>query len=290
MTTQVVAVDWGPAQNALRDMVGRVTTMLRGIPVRDDKALGEWKLADVAMHLSQAWVIVPCMARRDLSRVYEVLPGMTATTSGSPIGDIWELGDMTKLGVVSDPERDLGVLADRIDARAAEFFAESAGASPDEQLPWLVEGSTVPRRTLTCHLLNETIVHGYDIALAAGVPWTIDRAYAAMVLAGFIIPVLQALDPRAMVDQEHAAGLHATFDVRLRGGTRFDFVFDDGALHIQAPAGRRADCHLSVDPVAMLMVGWDRKSQWPAIAKGQFVAWGRKPWLGPRFASLLRSA
>ncbi len=288
--TTVASVDWAAAQEALRDMVGRLTTMLRSIPVGDGKALGEWKLTEVAMHLSQAWVIVPCMARRDLSRVYEVLPGMTPMPTGSPIGDIWELGDMTKLGVTSDPERDLGVLADRIDTRAAEFFAESSGASPDEQFPWLVEGSTVSRCTLTCHLLNETIMHGYDIALAAGVPWKIDRSHAAMVLAGFIIPVLQALDPRAMVDQEQAAGLHATFDVRLRGGTRFDFVFDDGALHIDAPAGRRADCHLSVDPVAMLLVGWDRKSQWPAIAKGQFVAWGRKPWLGPRFASLLRSA
>ncbi len=290
MTTEEAPVDWAVAQEALRDMVGRLTTMLRRIPVRDDKTLGEWKLTDVAMHLSQAWVIVPCMARRDLSRVYEVLPGMTATPSGSPIDDIWELGDMTKLGVASDPERDLSVLADRIDTRAAEFFSESANASPDEQFAWLVEGSTVSRATLTCHLLNETIVHGYDVGLAAGVPWKIDRAYAAMVLAGFVIPVLQALDPRAMVDQEKAAGLHATFDVRLRGGARFDFVFDDGAMRIEPPAGRRADCHLSVDPVAMLMVGWDRKSQWPAIAKGQFVAWGRKPWLGPRFASLLRSA
>ncbi len=290
MTTDVAPVDWAEAQEALRAMVGRLTTMLRNIPVPGGKALGDWDLTEVAMHLSQAWVIVPCMARRDLSRVYEVLPGMTAMPSGSPIADIWELGDMTKLGVTSDPERDLSVLADRIDTRATEFFAESAGASPDEQFAWLVEGSTVSRRTLTCHLLNETIMHGYDIALAAGVPWKIDWAYAAMVLAGFIIPVLQALDPRAMVDQEQAAGLHATFDVRLRGGARFDFVFDDGALHIEGPAGRRVDCHLSVDPVAMLMVGWDRKGQWPAIAKGQLVAWGRKPWLGPRFASLIRNA
>jgi len=289
VTTEVAPVDWAEAQDALRDMVGRLTTMLRNIPVPGGTALGEWDLTEVAMHLSQAWVVVPDLARRDLSHVLAVLPGMTATASGSLIADVWELGDMTKLGVASDAERDLGVLADRIEERAAEFLAESAGTSPDERFAWLVEGSTVSRRTLGCHLLNETIIHGYDLAQAAGVPWKIEPAYAVMVLAGFIIPVLQALDPHAMVDQEKAAGLRATYDLRLRGGARFDFVFDDGELRIQAPAGRRADCHLSVDPTAMLLVGWGRKSQWPAIAKGQLVAWGRKPWLGPRFASLIRS-
>jgi len=282
-------VDWAEAQEALRVMVGRLTKMMRAIPASTGNALGEWTLTEVAMHLSQAWVVVPGMARRDLSRAFEVLPGMVVTPGGSLLGDVWDLRDMTRLGVASDSERDLAVLADRIDERAAEFFSESAGASPDDRFAWLVEGSTVSRRTLTCHLLNETIMHGYDMALAAGAPWSIERDYAAIVLAGFVIPVLQALDPRAMVDQEKAAGLEATFDVRLRGGARFDFVFDDGALHVETPVGRRADCHLSVDPAAMLMVGWNRKSQWPAIAKGQFVAWGRRPWLGPRFASLIRS-
>jgi len=289
MTTEVRQVDWADAQQALRKAVGRLTTMLRTIPASPTTVLGEWNPADVAMHLSQAWMVVPGMARRDLSRVLEVLPGVAPTPSGSLLAHIGELGDLTRLGVASDPERGLGVLADRIDERAAEFFAASAGAPPDEEVAWLVEGSTVSRRTLTCHLLNETIVHGYDIALAAGVPWTIERSHAAMVLVGFIIPVLQSLDSHAMVDQAKAAGLQVTYDVRLRGGARFDFVFDDGALQIVAPAGRRVDCHLSVDPVEMLLVGWGRRSQWPAIAKGQFVAWGRKPWLGPRFASLIRT-
>jgi len=289
MTTDAPTVNWADAQETLRNAVTRLTTMLRTIPASTSTVLGEWNPTEVAMHLSQAWTVVPGMARRDLSRALEVLPGMAATASGSLIAHIGELADMTKLGVGSDPERDLGVLADRIDERAAEFFAASSGAPPDEQVAWLVEGSTVSRRTLTCHLLNETIVHGYDIARAAGVPWTIERSHAAMVLAGFIIPVLQSLDPHAMVDQAKAAGLQVTYDVRLRGGARFYFVFDDGALQIVPPAGRRVDCRLSVDPVAMLLVGWGRRSQWPAIAKGQIVAWGRRPWLGPRFSSLIRT-
>ncbi len=289
MTTDAPKVDWADAQEALRVAVTRLTTMLRALPDSDPAAVGQWSLSEVAMHLSQAWMIVPGMARRDLSRVYEILPGMTPTASGSVIGDLWELGDMTKLGVASDPERDLGVLADSIDQRAAEYFTKTEGLSPDERRVWLVEGSIVPRVTLTCHLLNETVVHGFDIARAAGVPWTIERREADMIIAGFIIPVMQALDPRAQVDQQKAAGMSATYDVRLRGGSHFTFVFDDGELHIEPPSGARVDCHLSADPVAMLLVAWGRTSQWSAIAKGQLVAWGRKPWLGPRFRAMIRN-
>jgi len=289
MTTNGPAVEWAEAQAALRDMVGRLTAMLRSIADPGGAVVGDWNLTEVAMHLSQAWVVVPGLARGDLSRAYEVLPGMAGTAGAAMIKDVWDLGEMTKLGVTTDSERNLGVLADRIDERAAEFFAESIEASPDEPRTWLVEGTTVPRLVLTCHLLNETVVHGYDIAKAAGVPWKIERRYAALVLGGFIVPVMQALDPRALVDQQKAAGLRATFDLRLRGGERFDFVFDDGAMHVEAPSGRRADCHLSADPAALLLVGWGRKSQWGAIARGQLVAWGPKPWLGPRFRSLVRN-
>ncbi len=284
----VSTVDWVEAQEALRDMAGRLTAMLRTIADPGEIALGEWTLTEVAMHLSQAWVVVPGLARDDLSRAHEVLPGTAGTAGDSLIRDIWELGATTKLGVRTDPERDLGVLADRIDERAAEFFAESTSRSADERHAWLVEGTTAPQVMLTCHLLNETVMHGYDIALTGGAPWKIEPAYAAMVVAGFIIPVMQALDPHALVDQQRAAGLRATYEFRLRGGARFTFVFDDGQMHIEAPSARRIDCHLSVDPAAMLLVAWARKSQWPAIAKGQLVAWGRKPWLGLRFRSLIR--
>ena len=60
-------------------------------------------------------------------------------------------------------------------------------------------------------------------------------------------------------------------------------------MSVEAPSARRVDCHLSVDPAAFLLVAWDRMSQWHAIPRGQLLAWGRRPWLGLRFRSLLRS-
>lgn len=282
-------VDWAEAQTALREEVGRVVALLRSVRNPTAPAVGAWTVAEVAMHLTQGWLIVPGLARGDLSDAHELLPGLAGRHGASLIGDVWELAGVTTLGVASDPERDPAVLADRIETRAAAFLDEAATHSAGETRPWLVEGTTLPLPTFTCHLLNEAIMHGSDIARAEGRPWPIKAAHAALVLDGFVWPVIGALGPRSMVDQEAAAGLRATYDLRIRGGGRYHFAFDDGALTITAPSPGRVHCHISADPSALLMVAWSRKSQWEAIAKGQLVAWGRKPWLGPKFRALLRN-
>lgn len=289
MVANPTQANWQQGQDALRDEVRRVTTLLRSIQDPAPHAVGRWSLGEVAMHLSQAWIVVPGLARRDLSRAYEVLPSLAGVAGDSLIRDMWDLGETTMLGVQSDPERNPSVLADRIEARAQEYLSECVGADPHAPRPWLVQGVTVRQAVLTYHLLNETVMHGGDIAHAAGRPWPIEPAHAAMVLGRFIVPVVQALDPRAMVDAERAAGLRAIYDLRIRGGDRFHFVFNDDVLRIEDPSPHKVDCHISADPVAMLMVLWNRQSQWSAIAKGKLLTWGRKPWLGPQFRTLIRN-
>lgn len=282
-----VAAAWGEAREALRTEVGRVAALLRSTPDPSAHAVGEWTLGDVAMHLSQVWIAVPGLARRDLSEVAEVVP--SAGTRESPLDDVWDLGAFTTEALRQDPERDPAVLAGRIEERAARYFADCEGHAGDEVRPWLVEGVTVDLATLTCHLLNETVMHGRDIARAAGVRWPTDPRHAGLVIEGFVVPVIAALDPRAMVEQRAAAGLHATYEVRVRGGGAARFRFDDGALAVRPPSAERVDCYISADPVALLDVMYARRSQWSAIARGQLLAWGRRPWLGPRLRTMMRN-
>lgn len=289
MAARVTTVDWARGQAALRDEVQRVTALLRSVRDPGVPAVGQWSIAEVALHLSQTWLAIPGLARRDLSRVYQVMPELAGTAGDSLIKHMGELADMTVLGVRSDPERDLRVLADRIDALAEEYFSECAGQSAEELRPWIVEGVTMSLSTLTCHLLNETVIHGFDIARADGRKWKIDPSHAAIVLGQFVIPVMQGLDAKTLRDGDRAADLQATYDVRVRGGDRFYFIFEDGGLRIEEPSSRGVDCHISADPVALLLVFWDRQSQWQAIAKGKLLAWGRKPWLGPQLRLLLRN-
>jgi hypothetical protein len=282
-------VDWRAAAEALTDEVARVTGLLRSVQNPAAPGGGNWSLAEVAMHLSQVWILVPGLAAGDLTDLYHLLPHLDAAKGGSPINDIWEHSGLTTAGVVADTERDPRVVADRIEERARNFLAGLDAQSTTGARPWLVEGVTAPLSMLLCHLLNETIVHGYDIARADGRRWPIPPRHAAMVFDGFLVPVIAGLTARTMVDQSAAAGLRATYEVHVRGGGRHLFVFDDGSLRIERPGSRRIDCHISADPATFLLVAWDRRSQWPAIARGQLVAWGRKPWLGPRFRKLIRT-
>lgn len=282
-------IEWERGQSALRDEVTRVTTLLRSIRDPSSHAVGQWNLSEVAMYLSQVWLVVPSLARRDLSRVHEMVPSLVGAAGDSLIRDMWDLPDTMTLAVKSDPERDPAILADRIEVRAQEYFSECVGADPDAQRAWLVQGVTVAQSTLTYNLLNETVMHGYDIARAAGRRWRIEPTHAAMALARFIVPVSQALDSRAMVNAKKAANFRATYDLRIRGGDSFHFIFDNGELNIAQPSPRRVDCHISADPVAFLMVVWNRQGQWISIAKRQLTAWGRKPWLGPQLRALMRN-
>lgn len=280
-------VDRLEACDALAEEVDRVTALLRSVEDPGAPAIGDWSLAEVAVHLSQVWLVVPALARGDVSEVTALLPD-APTPAGSLISDMWDLGDLTTRAVRADPERDPRALADRIRERAHRFLARMRSSPGESEHPWLVAGVRVPGTAFVCHLLNETIVHGHDIARADGRRWPIDRRHAALVVDGFLVRILERLPPTTMVDQEAAAGLRATFGIHVRGGRGHLLVFDDGRLTVEEPGDdRRVDCHISADPAAFLMVAWGRRSQWPAILRGHLVAWGRRPWLGPRLRSLM---
>lgn len=288
MAPNATDTSWQQGQDALREQVRRVTTLLRSIDDPLPPAVGQWNLGEVAMHLSQVWGGVSGLARQDLTPFDGLVPSLTGVAGDAPLHNIGELGEMTVLAVKSDPERDPRVLAERIEAQAREYLSACVGADPQAPRPWMVQGVTVDQSMLTYHLLNETVMHGYDIAHAAGRRWKIDPVHAEMVVGRFLIPVMRALG-RTMVDAGTAAGLRATYDVRIRGGDRFHFIFKDGALSVEDPSPGPVDCHISADPVAFLMVAWARQSQWTAIATGKLLAWGRKPWLGPKFRGLMRN-
>ena len=231
-------------------------------------------MGDLAVHLAQVW---------------DIVPGLASGRLNSFLDDIWELGAVTKAKVRTEPNRDVDALADRIEAAADEFLAATEALGGDGGRPWLVEGVELPLSCFACHLLNESLVHGYDIARAEGAQWDVDPSHARLVILGFILPVFSALPPGALVDQRRAAGLRARYEVRLRGGGRAQLVFHDGGLSVEAPSSRKVDCRLLADPVDLLLVGWGRKSQWASIARGRLLAWGRRPWLGVRLRSLLRN-
>lgn len=270
--TATTTVDWSAARRAVAEAGPRLTTVLRAARHPAAPALGGWDLTQVATHISHAADTILAMTRG----------------GGNLIENLDGLGTLTQVLVEGEGRRPLGEIADRIDVTVAAFLADMEAAGEDSSCSWLLQGSEMPLSTLTCHMLNELTVHGLDVARADGVAWPIDPSHAALILQGFVFPALHTLG-RDVVVRDRAGSKQARFEVRLRGDGRVWLVFDRGELSVEGSARGRVDCHLSVDPSAFLLVAWARESQWPAIAKGRLLAWGRKPWLGIELRSWLRN-
>ena len=270
--TTTTFVDWGAARAAVAQAGPRLTAMLRTADRADARALDDWDVTQVATHISHAADTIWAMTKG----------------GGNLLEEIGELATLTRVMVEAEGRRPLEEIAERIDATVAGFLADMETAGADRPTSWFVQGTELHLSTLTCHMLNELTVHGRDVAVALGRPWPVERTHAALIVQGFVFPALNTLG-RSMVVEEKAGKVRARFEVRLRGGDRAWLRFADGDFSVEGSPQGPVDCHLSVDPAAFMLVAWGRTSQWPAIARGQLLAWGRKPWLGVQLRSWLRN-
>lgn len=259
---------------ALRGAAERTARLLRTVPDGTARVPGlDWTAAEAAAHLlgELSFYTGFLTGQRD-AHVYleEDSAGQTATQRNAA-ANARQLGEF--------PERDMSRLADAIVAAAEEYTGTAAGR-PDSDQALVTNGMILTVPVMSALLLGELVVHGLDIARAAGLPWPITAEDALLVLAGAL-----AVAPQ-YVDRQAAAGRHVSYELRLRGGTGYRLSFDDGAVTVTEP-GPKADCVISADPVAFLLVGYGRTGQWGQIIRGKIRAAGRKPWLGFTFGRLL---
>lgn len=254
---------------ALREVVPRLAALLRAVPDAGAAAVGSWTAGEVAAHLTHAFRID------------------TDALAGGPAPDaVVTAAGMAELNarlLAEDSERDPAALADRLDALAREF--EDVASRPAGTAGWL-GGLRLPPAVVAGHLLEECLVHGHDLAAAAGRPWPVRREHALLAVEGGAIPLIAALPPTAFVDQRKAGGYRARFELRLLGGGRTVLAFDGGALRVEE-AGGDVDAHVRADPAALMLVFIGRQELWKPVLGGQLLAWGRRPWLLARMFTVL---
>lgn len=256
----------GQAREALHEVVPRLVDLIRSIHDPDVPAIGSWTIAEVTAHVSHAVTF-----DRD-ALVGEPLPEATVTGAG-----------MTTLNerlLRDDPVRDTRLLAERIDALAGEFDTAVA-SSDDRPVTWLGGISMAPS-AVACHLLEECLMHGHDIAAAVGRRWPIERRHAVLAVEGGVFPIISALPPTAFVDPNKAGALRTTVELRIRGGGRTFMCLEDGELRLRSAAVGPVDAHLSADPTALMLTFLGRQGIARAISQGRLAAWGRRPWWLPR--------
>lgn len=243
----------------------RFTSLIRTAdPSRN--AIGHWSTAEVATHVGHIF-----------GMYVDFLAGGT-----SPVDDHRNISPTWDRMVAEDPERDPFALTERIDKHLEALLGALREADWTGKVHWH-GGLQVPAYALVGILVNESEIHGMDIARAESAEWKIPRANAAMALESLYTVMPEYLKPEA------AAKLDATWQIKLRGASSTYFQLQDSRMNITTEAPGTVDCRISADPVPYLLVGYGRISQWGPLLKGQIVAYGRKPWLGLAFAKLFQS-
>ncbi len=259
------------ARAALRDVVANLVRLVRSVPDATSVSVGTWTVGEVAAHLSHVF-------RFDIDAVAgRPVPEATVTRAG--------MAEVNAKMLAADGERDPAVLAARIDSLANEFD-DVASRSRTATVDWL-QGVRLPPSVVACHLLEECLMHGHDIARATGRSWRIQRHHALLAVEGGVLPLIAALPPDAFVNQEKAGSFQARVELRLRGGGPASLVFDRGSLTIGAGRAPDIDAHLSADPAALMLVFIDRQGLWKPLLAGKFAAWGRRPWRLARMLTVI---
>lgn len=251
---------------AIRGTAEDIATLLReaahtGVPVPGST----WTAGEAAAHLAQANALMA-----DLAAGHERPYG-----DGTPQG----LAAANERALAAFEERDGAVLAQLVAAHADAFLAAAARPAEEEQT-LLTPMGPMSLPTLGSYLLTHMLGHGFDLARALGRPHMIHRARVELTL-----PFLIEAMPR-VVDTAAADGLTARYAIRLRGGAVFGATFTDGEVTVRPTPPERPDCTILTEPAAFLLMALGRRGPWSAMARGQVLAWGRNPWLAPRFPRL----
>ena len=233
----------------------------------DARAVGTWTVRDVGAHLASGIPLYTGIVRGE----------------GSTYTRLDRIAELNATGITEITDRDCQALADQVGAAVAEFVTAVRSTPGDPKVAWHA-GILLPVSSVIAILLGEMLIHGYDIARACRRPWLIAPEDAGLVLRGglTILPYF--------VDRAAAAGVRASFDIRLRGkdGLRVCLAFDDGSVNVAFGSAESVDCHLSADPAAFLLLMYGRQGPLRPALTGKVVAWGRKPWVALRMQSLVQ--
>lgn len=249
----------------IRGTAGDIAALLDGATDMGLPVPGlEWTVGETAAHLALANGLMA-----DLAAGEERLYG-----DGTP----QSLAAANAQSLAAFPERGAKPLAAMI-VQQAEVFLDAVERGPADRTLLTPLGPMDPA-VLASYLLTHMLGHGYDLARAARRPHMIDRGRVELCL-----PFLKTAMPR-VANADAAAGVSARFTLRVRGGEAFGVTFADSTVEVLPAPPEPSDCTILTEPVTFLLIALGRLGPWQAMARGGVLAWGRKPWLAPRFPTL----
>lgn len=269
---QTARTHWLRTRDALGHAATRFSRLLTGIADPSTPALGDWCIREVAAHIGTVSLVdyvaaTEAPAEGDLTNLVEEARMATLDT----------LGDFNTKAVEREQERDLAVLARQVGDNVRAVLDETADMDPATERTW-VGGLTLPASAIVTHLLSELLVHGYDIARAAGHEFRIADEDAALVFDGFLMPVLRSPQLPVFAGERAGEARPVRAEMRVSGCQRVVITVDQFGLAVREPDGSAVDVRVAARATPMLLVMYRRISPVLPSVRGQVRAWGLRPW------------
>ncbi|MFF4401079.1 maleylpyruvate isomerase family mycothiol-dependent enzyme [Streptomyces sp. NPDC001480] len=255
---------------AIRETAGDIAALLRAAPGTSAPVPGSlWTVGEAAAHLALANELMADLVSGRERPYGDGTPGSLAAANARALAGFEERRAEPLATMITEQA---GLFLDAVERAASHAAAENP--------PLVTPLGPMDPATLGSYLLTHMLGHGYDLARALDQRHMLDRDRVLLCM-----PFMLSVMPR-VADPAATAGLTARYAVRLRSAAAFGVVLADGTVNVTPGPPDRPDCTILIDPVTFLLIALGRRAPWPAIARGRVVAWGRRPWLAPRFPTL----
>jgi len=225
----VCAVDNETLSRYEASAVARCVDLLQRVAPEVPLRSGTWTAHDVAAHLVT-------MAGRYLNASRELA------------GSQRELQEMNEREIAEFSASTMGELVGRLRSRSAKYGAFWPDQPLDAPFPYR-SGAPMDAATLRSNWIAELLIHGWDVAVAAGEPWSLDDTSSLLILR-----VLAQVLPRYV----HAIGAgEYALVLAPGGGSPFTVVVREDAAEVAPSAAADTD-QLSGSPAALVLLLYGR--------------------------------
>jgi uncharacterized protein (TIGR03083 family) len=271
--TRVTPRKWAAVRAAVREAGDRFADLIRLVPDPSVLATKDWTIAQSAAHVTGiAWNYTAFVTQDDRPLpIAEVGPYMEAST-------VYTIHTgLNPVQLRAFPERDPARLADRLRTSIDDLLNVTADDDPERLLGWM-GGSRLPLAGVFAHMLNELLVHGWDIARAARVPWPIADEQAALFFELFLVEIIRNGYGHLLDGDRPVRPGRIAVEFRSAWTEPVMIVLESGLATAHEPDG---DCDIRIRfrAAAMNLVLFRRIGHARSALTGSLVVWGRRPWL-----------
>ncbi|MDG4793953.1 maleylpyruvate isomerase family mycothiol-dependent enzyme [Micromonospora sp. WMMD1082] len=279
--TTVSEQQWRLASTALAEQTRRFAELVRSTDPAT-MCTAHWSVADTLAHVaSLAWYYVGLVDREHPPLP---VPGFDDYLREVTVDTVADMNDVLLTHLA---ERRPEPLLDRLCADVDRVLAACAGRAPDETVRW-VGDARVPLAGLYAHLVNELLIHGYDVARATGRPWSLPGREAALYLELFMVGVVRHGYGRLVDGGAPPSERRIVVEFRSAYTEPVRFQLLRGRVSFPDPSVR-PDVRIDYDPGTLNLVMFGRVSKVRAVLTGGMRVGGRRPWLLPAFLRKFRN-